>query len=247
MGPVWGSRLGLRSPREVAVDAVALALVGAMPAGVGRGCPSGASAARRLAEGGHVVAPRGPVVTLRWRDRASGETRWEVLGRPGGRRSCAPAARASPTAASTRAGPIRTAFDPAGDRAARERPARESGCAPRRRRAGPGAGASPGPTALPRSRRWRVGARHRSVRRQPDDRWLSRLPEGQRLEHRHHELPGGPTEVRRLHRLPRHHDTMAWIRLGSLRRLRHPLPNRLGRPAARADQVPRGPRHRRPK
>jgi hypothetical protein len=65
------------------VDAVALALVGAMllgPAAHARPARLRPAVSLKAATS---YAPRGPVVTLRWRDRASGETRWEVLGRGG--------------------------------------------------------------------------------------------------------------------------------------------------------------------
>jgi hypothetical protein len=77
-----GTMVGVWSQRPVVAGAIALALSGALV--------SGSSARARQAhlrpaatlKATTSAAPTGPVVRLRWRDRARGETRWEVLRRP---------------------------------------------------------------------------------------------------------------------------------------------------------------------
>ena len=78
------------------------------------------------------------------------------------------------------------------------------------------------------------------VRRQPDDRRLPGLPEGQPVEHRRLGLPG--RHLARLHRHARRHDAVAGLR--RRRRVRHPVRERAVLPAARAGELRGGRRVR---
>ena len=72
----------MRSQRPVVARAIALALAGVLLLGAtAHARPARLRPATSL-KAVTSVAPQGYVVKLRWRDRASGETRWEVLRRP---------------------------------------------------------------------------------------------------------------------------------------------------------------------